>query len=174
MKKILVAALVLSSAASYADTSSSEGFYVGAGVSGVRNDWDDKKWSPVELFGGYKLNPFVGGEVRVGASVGGGDSKITNYESVYYRTESANSVGKAYLLLGYTHAEIEAATGDFDFNGFSYGAGVGFVISEKFNLNLEYKVLANAKGTWYPDKSTRFDDLDIKLSSISATVDYRF
>lgn len=173
MKKILVAALALLAATSYADTSSHNGFYVGAGVSGVRNDWDDKKWSPVELFGGYKLNPFVGGEVRVGAS-SGGSSKISNYESIYYRTESANSVGKSYLLLGYTHAEIEAQTGDFNFNGFSYGAGVGFVISDKFNLNLEYKVLANAKGNKTTDTGIRVDDLDIKLSSISATVDYRF
>jgi opacity protein-like surface antigen len=169
MKKILVAALAFSAAASYADTSSFDGFYVGGGVSSVRNDWDDTKWTPVEIFGGYKLNPFVGGEVRVGASTGG-SSKITNYESVYYRTESANSVGKSYLLLGYSHAAIEAPNGDYTFNGVSYGAGVGFVISEKFNLNLEYKVLANGKG----NKNNEKDDLDIKLSSVSATVDYRF
>lgn len=173
MKKILAAALALSAATSYADTSSFDGFYVGGGVSSVRNDWDDNKWTPVELFGGYKLNPYVGGEIRVGTS-SGGDSKITNYESIYYRTESSNSVGKTYLLVGFTHADVEAQTGNFNFNGFSYGAGVGFVISDKFNLNLEYKVLANAKGTWYPDKVTRVEDLDIKLSSVSATVDYRF
>lgn len=173
MKKILVAALAFSAAASYADTGSFDGFYVGGGISNVRNDWDDNKWTPVELFGGYKLNPYVGGEIRVGAS-SGGDSKITNYESIYYRTESSNSVGKTYLLLGYTHADVEAQTGNFNFNGFSYGAGVGFVISEKFNLNLEYKVLANAKGTWYPTPSSRVEDLDIKLSAVSATVDYRF
>ncbi len=173
MKKILVAALAFSAAASYADTTSFEGFYVGGGVSSVRNTWDDNKWEPLEIFGGYKLNPYVGGEIRVGAS-SGGDSKITNYESIYYRTESSNSVGKTYLLLGFTHADVEAETGNFNFNGFSYGAGVGFVISESFNLNLEYKVLANAKGTWYPDKFSRVEDLDIKLSSVSATVDYRF
>ncbi len=173
MKKILAAALALSAATSYADTSSFDGFYVGGGVSSVRNDWDDNKWTPVELFGGYKLNPYVGGEILVGTS-SGGDSKITNYESIYYRTESSNSVGKTYLLVGFTHADVEAQTGNFNFNGFSYGAGVGFVISDKFNLNLEYKVLANAKGTWYPDKVTRVEDLDIKLSSVSATVDYRF
>ena len=173
MKKILVAALALSAVSAYADTGSYDGFYVGGGVSSVRNTWDDNKWQPLELFGGYKLNPFVGGEIRVGAS-SGGDSKITNYESIYYRTESSNSVGKTYLLVGYTHADVEAQTGNFNFNGFSYGAGVGFVINDHFNLNLEYKVLSNAKGTWYQDKFNRVEDLSIKLSSVSATVDYRF
>ncbi len=173
MKKILVAALALSAVSAFADTGSYDGFYVGGGVSSVRNTWDDNTWQPLELFGGYKLNPFVGGEIRVGAS-SGGDSKITNYESIYYRTESANSVGKTYLLVGYTHADVEAETGNFNFNGFSYGAGVGFVINDHFNLNLEYKVLSNAKGTWYQDKFTRVEDLNIKLSSVSATVDYRF
>ena len=173
MKKILVAALALSAASTYADTGSYDGFYVGGGISSVRNTWDDNTWQPLELFGGYKLNPFVGGEIRVGAS-SGGDSNITNYESIYYRTESSNSVGKTYLLVGYTHADVEAQTGNFNFNGFSYGAGVGFVINDHFNLNLEYKVLSNAKGTWYQDKFTRVEDLNIKLSSVSATVDYRF
>jgi opacity protein-like surface antigen len=173
MKKILVAALALSAASTYADTNAFEGFYVGGGVSSVRNTWDDNKWTPVEVFGGYKMNPYIGGEIRVGSS-SGGDSKITNFESVYYRTESSNSVGKTYLLVGYTHADIEAPTGNFNFNGFSYGAGVGFVINDQFNLNLEYKVLSNAKGTWYPDKFSRVEDLSIKLSSVSATVDYRF
>jgi len=173
MKKVLVALFTLLAIPAYADTQSSQGFYVGGGISNVRNDWDDNKWEPLEIFGGYKLNPYVGGEVRVGAS-SGGDSKITNYESIYYRTESANSVGKTYLLLGYTHAEVEAETGNFNFNGFSYGAGVGFVINDKFNLNLEYKVLSNAKGTWYQDRFNRVEDLSIKLSSVSATVDYRF
>ena len=173
MKKVIVAALALSAVSAFADTQSNSGFYVGGGISNVRNSFDDATWTPVEVFGGYKLNPFVGGEIRVGAS-SGGDSQITNYESIYYRTESSNSVGKTYLLVGYTHADLEAPTGNFNFNGFSYGAGVGFVINDYFNLNLEYKILADAKGTQYKDKITRVEDLKRKFSSVSATVDYRF
>jgi len=173
MKKILVAALALSAATSYADTSSNDGFYLGVGVSNVRNDSDKATWRPVEIFGGYKLNPYVGGEIRAGSS-NSGETKITDYESVYYRTESSNSVGKTYLLLGYTHADITAPTGTFNFNGFSYGAGVGFIVNQHFNLNLEYKVLSDAKGTKYLDRYTRIDDMSVKLSSVSATVDYRF
>lgn len=172
MKKILVAALAFSAASTFADTNAFEGFYVGGGTSNVRNDITDAKWSPIEVFGGYKLNSFVGGEIRYGQSAGG-DSKITNFESVYYRVESSNSVGKTYLIAGYTHIDFSAWDGDFNFNGFSYGAGVGFVINEQFNLNLEYKVLADADGTHYINKFARAS-LSTKLSSIGATVDYRF
>ncbi len=172
MKKILVAALAFSAAASYADTGSFDGFYVGLGKTKVRNDITDVTWSPVEIFGGYKLNSFVGGELRYGQTTGG-DSEITNFESAYYRVESSNSVGKTYLIAGYTHIDFSAPDGDFNFNGFSYGAGVGFVINDQFNLNFEYKVLADADGTRYIDKFTRAS-LSTKLTSIGATVDYRF
>ena len=172
MKKVLVAALALSAVSAFADTQSNSGLYVGGGISNTNNDWNSVTFKPVELFGGYKLNPFVGGEIRVGGS--GGTDKISNFESVYYRTESANSVGKTYLLVGYTHLDLETTGGNFNFNGFSYGAGVGFIINDQFNLNLEYKVLADGKGTYYKDKFTSFDDKKMMLNSVSATVDYRF
>jgi opacity protein-like surface antigen len=172
MKKFLIAALALSAASAYADTSSMRGFYLGGGASSTKNDWDSTTFNPVEIFGGYKLNPYVGGEIRAGAS-SGGDAKITNFESIYYRTESANSVGKTYLLLGYTHADIEAENGNYNFNGFSYGAGVGFIVNDYFNLNLEYKILLDGDGTHYIDKINE-EDTEIKLSSVSVTVDYRF
>ena len=129
-------------------------------------------FKPVELFGGYKLNPFVGGEIRVGGS--GGTDKISNFESVYYRTESANSVGKTYLLVGYTHLDLETTAGNFNFNAFSYGAGVGFIINDQFNLNLEYKVLVDGKGTHYVSKFISDENQKMMLNSVSATVDYRF
>ena len=172
MKKLLVAALSLAAVSALADTQSFDGFYAGLGVSNTRNDWNSVTFEPVEIFGGYKMNPYVGGEVRVGSS--SGNQKINNYESVYYRTESANSVGKTYLLLGYTRLDLDTSVGNFNFNGFSYGAGVGFVISESFNLNLEYKVLANGKGTASLNDGTDIDNQKMKLSSVSATVDYRF
>ena len=172
MKKVLVAALAFTAASSYADTQSSEGFYVGGGVSHARSAQSSYTWDPKEISGGYKLNSFVGGEIRVGASSEGA-LKITNFESIYYRTESSNSVGKTYLLAGYTHMDFSGTDGNFNFNGFFYGAGVGFIINEQFNLNLEYKVLADASGTHYADKFSQ-EKLDAKFTSVSATVDYRF
>lgn len=168
MKRLLVAALALSAVSAFADTQSNSGFYLGGGVSNTNNDKNSVTFKPVELFGGYKLNPFVGGEVRVGSS--GGDDKISNFESIYYRTESANSVGKTYLLAGYSHVELETTGGNFSFNGFSYGAGVGFIINDQFNLNLEYKVLVDGKGA----QSNVDPYKKMTLNSVSATVDYRF
>jgi hypothetical protein len=172
MKKLLVAALLLSAASAYADTQSNNGFYVGGGVSNTSNDRNSVNFTPIELFGGYKLSPFVGGEIRVGSS--SGTDKITNFESVYYRTESANSVGKTYLLLGFTHLDLETTGGNFNFNGLSYGAGVGFIINDQFNLNLEYKVLVDGKGTHYESKFISYENQKMMLNSVSATVDYRF
>jgi hypothetical protein len=173
MKKTLVAALALSTASlAYADTSSLNGFYLGGGVSKTRNDFNSAEFTPVELFGGYKYNPYIGGEIRVGSS--SERQKISNFESVYYRTESANSVGKTYLLIGYTHLDLETDAGNYNLNGLSYGAGVGFIINDYFNLNLEYKVLADGKGSYYPNKFQEFDNQNITFSSVSATVDYRF
>lgn len=172
MKKFLVAALALSAVSAFADTQSNSGFYVGGGASTTKNDWNAVTFTPLELFGGYKLNPFVGGEIRVGSS--SGTDKITNFESVYYRTESANSVGKTYLLLGFTHIDLETEGGNFNFNGLSYGAGVGFIINNQFNLNLEYKVLVDGEGTHYESKFISYENKKMMLNSVSATVDYRF
>lgn len=172
MKKLLVAALSLAAASALADTQSFEGFYVGGGISNIRNDWNSETFEPAEIFGGYKLNSFVGGEVRAGSS--SGKQKIRNFESVYYRTESANSVGKTYLLLGYTRVDLDTTAANFSLDGFSYGAGVGFVINDRFNLNLEYKVLVNGKGTATLPDGTDVDNQKMKLSGVSATVDYRF
>jgi len=173
MKKTLVAALALSAASlAYADTSSLSGFYLGGGVSNTKNDNNSTTLNPIELFGGYKLNAYVGGEIRAGSS-SGSVAEINNFESIYYRTESANSVGKTYLLLGYTHADLEAQSGNYNLNGLSYGAGVGFIINDYFNLNLEYKILVDGNGTHYLDKINE-ESVDMKLSSVSVTVDYRF
>lgn len=168
MKKILVAALALSAASAFADTQTNNGFYIGGGVSSTNNDWNSVNFTPIEFFGGYKMNSFVGGEVRIGAA--GGDEKITNFESIYYRTESANRVGKTYLLAGFSHVELETTGGNFSFDGISYGAGVGFTLNDQFNLNLEYKVLVDGKGT----QSTSTESKKMMLNSVSATLDYRF
>lgn len=177
MKKILLLASAVSAASAsyaYADTSTYDGFYVGGGIYSVRQDWDDTNWHPIEILGGYKHSPFVGAEIRVGGFTGSSDPKLNNYESIYYRTESANSVGKTYLLLGYSRAEMGAYGDKYAFDGFSYGVGVGFVIGDKFNLNLEYKVLADGEGSVKQSDGSKINGLDMRISSIGATLDYRF
>lgn len=178
MEKVLIATLVASAAGvvsnANADSYSRDSFYVGGGQYAVRQDWDDTDWYPIEVFGGYKHNPYVGAEIRVGGFTSTGNPKLKNYESIYYRTESANAVGKTYLLLGYSRAELSAYGGKYTFDGFSYGAGLGFAVSDNFNLNFEYKVLADGKGTLKQNNGSKVKGLDMKLSSFGVTLDYRF
>lgn len=173
MKRLSVAILSVIAASAMADTNSNSGFYLGLGVSNAKSSSDTQdsmKFTPAEIFGGYKLNPYVGGEVRVGTSLGG-DNKITDFESIYYRVESANTVGKTYLLAGVSHVNMDTKNlYELDMVGFSYGAGVGFIINNRFNLNLEYKVLATGTAEQSPSNAEE----DMQLNSLSATVDFRF
>jgi hypothetical protein len=174
MKRIIIVLLSFIGVSVYADTLSNSGYYLGGGAYNVKNDTSSDKWTPVEFFGGYKMNPYVGGEIRLGVSPGG-KTKITDYESLYYRTESANSVGKTYLLAGFSRVNLEASTGEVSVSGPSFGAGVGFIVNDYFNVNIEYKVLVTGTGTFTPtDKAQSSRDQDMKLESVGLTVDYRF
>lgn len=161
MKKIIIALLSLVSASAFADIYANNGFYLGGGVAQIKASDISKDWNVVELMGGYKHNSFVGGELRLGAA-GQSDPNITAYSSAYYRVESANNVGKTYLLAGYTFGSMSGTADDDNFSGFSYGAGVGFVIFETLNLNLEYRILC------------KDNKHNIDLKGIGLGVDYRF
>jgi hypothetical protein len=174
MKRIIIVLLCFMAASAYADTLSNSGYYLGGGAYNVKNDISPDKWSPVDFFGGYKMNPYVGGEIRLGVSPGG-STKITNYEALYYRTESANSVGKTYLLAGFSQVNLETREGKISISGPSYGVGVGFIVNDYFNVNIEYRILVTGTGSLTPnDKAQKSSDKDMKLGSFGLTVDYRF
>jgi opacity protein-like surface antigen len=140
-----------------------------------------------ELFGGYKYNSALGIELRLGHGQTTGtsnlyfDSKgalqngsverdIGTYESFYYRPELINDEAKFYALLGYTHVEstgrINNQSGKLvrasneSASGYSYGLGVGFIINEHFNINLEYRNIC--------------DEISGKPNLTSLNMDYRF
>ena len=157
MKKIIIALLPLVATSAFADIYANNGFYLGGGVAQISQANSSYDEAAIELNGGYKHSPFVGGEIRLGA-----EGTDVVYMSAYYRVESANNVGKTYLLGGYTLGTLADGSNDDSFSGFSYGAGVGFVIYETLNLNLEYRILCTDTKN------------DIKLSAINVGVDYRF
>lgn len=140
-----------------------------------------------EFFGGYKYNDALGIELRMGKGQTTGTSnlyfddkgalqngsverEIGSYTSFYYKPELVNDEAKLYALLGYTHVNtsgtVKDAAGkqvrsaDGSVSGYSYGVGVGFVISEHFNINLEYKNLS--------------DEISGKPNLASVNLDYRF
>lgn len=166
MKNLVAAVLSLAAVSAVADTQSTNGFYVGGNVVQVEAT-GDVDWTAVEVTGGYKLSPYVGGEVRLGGA-GDGDPNLTGYGSAYYRVESANDVAKTYLLAGYSFAAVsldDALPGEddsIDLQGFSYGVGVGFVINRWINFNVEFRQLL------------KDNDENIDLRAWSAGIDYRF
>ena len=161
MKYLVAAVLSLAAVSTLADTQSRSGFYVGGNLVKVDGNDDIGNWTAIEAVGGYKLNSFVGGEVRVGGA-GDSDPNLDAYTSIYYRTESANDTAKAYLLAGYTVARFSADGDSEDFDGFSYGAGAGFVINSGFVLNFEVRQLL------------KDNDADLDLTAFSIGTDYRF
>lgn len=157
-----------------AGDNSTGGFYAGGGVADVKMRFDgggSLDWTTGEIVGGYKHNPLVGGEARLGYGSENGLDLL--YTSFYYRTESANDTAKTYLLFGYTIGQVmlDADPDEDDtvsLNGFSYGAGVGFPVSSRLNFNLEYRMVLDG------DAKFDGDSENIELSGVSINVDYRF
>lgn len=141
-----------------------------------------------ELLGGYKYNDALGIELRVGNGYQTGTSSfyfsapgtaiqsgalertINNYKSIYYKPELINDEAKFYALLGYTSVNSSVDVQDNLGNlvsqtegsnsGYSYGLGVGFVVSAHFNFNIEYKNIC--------------DEISGKPNMASVNMDYRF
>lgn len=140
-----------------------------------------------EVFGGYKYNDALGIELRLGKGHTIGSStvyfdasgklqngsverEIGNYQSIYYKPELANDEAKLYALIGYTDVnssgKVTDSSGklvrssDGSASGYSYGLGVGFVVNEHFNINLEYKTIC--------------EEISSKPNLASLNVDYRF
>jgi opacity protein-like surface antigen len=166
MRVIITAGLLTLPVTVLAVNTEPAGFYTGIGVSqinysgGTPASWSEKPdWTALEFSGGYKHNPFVGVESRLGF----GRSPELLYGGLYYRTESANETAKTYLLLGVAGANVKTTSGsDLSLVGPSYGAGLGFSVGKYSNFNLEYRVLV--------------DDSDegVNLNAITASWDYRF
>jgi len=142
-----------------------------------------------EIFGGYKYNGLLAAELRAGFGASTGDYKsydengmftgtkierdLGNYFSIYYKPEITNKEAKLYALLGYTNmdvtydtysitADAETLTSSVEekASGFSYGIGIGYVMSKHINANLEWKNISN--------------EIDNAMNATSLTVDYRF
>lgn len=100
------------------------------------------------------------------------ERSLGSYQSIYYKPELVNDEAKLYALIGYSRIDTSVKVWSKDktlkapikessssISGLSYGVGVGFILSDKFNLNLEYKNL-NEK-------------LSEKPNSLSINIDYR-
>ena len=175
MKKCLaILALTLPMVAMAGDNVTG-GFYAGGGVVvDAKLSFEEGgsyKWVVAEAIGGYKHSPFVGGEARLGYGSKNGLDIL--YSSFYYRAESSNDTAKTYLLLGYSLGQLKfdaepGEDGSMNLSGFSYGIGVGFPLSARLNVNLEYRVIL--------DGNAKYEGVseNVELSGGSLGIDYRF
>jgi hypothetical protein len=141
-----------------------------------------------EVFGGYKYNGLLAAELRVGFGTSTGDYKayddgvfqgtkierdVGEYVSIYYKPEVINKEAKLYGLLGYTTMDITydtysfpggvetlAASVEKKASGLSYGVGIGYVMNQHINVNLEWKNIS--------------EEIDNAINATSLTIDYRF
>lgn len=177
--------LTLLAPQTYADNN--RGFFAGAGVSAINVDdspsFDKANLWVGEIFGGYKLNPWVGGEIRYGMGLGeerlyldepyesialGAGEELTmeidHYSAIYYRAEAVNQTGRFYALLGYADIEFtmkgSALSETLSEDDFSWGLGAGFILNPHLNLNFEYRNLLDVN--------------EYRFTTITASLDYRF
>jgi len=189
MKKLCVFALSLLALPALADNNRGFYIGAGAAsIEDIQDGVDNvSRIRAIEIFGGYKYNAALGVELRLGNGQTTGTSTayfddqgalqrgslerdIGSYQSLYYKPELVNDEAKLYALIGYTHVsssgKILDSTGalvrssDNSESGLSYGLGVGFVINERFNINLEYKNIC--------------EEISGKPNLASINIDYRF
>ncbi len=141
-------------------------FYFGGGIASIDAGADgvnlDLGYDSLEIIGGYKHSGFLSGEVRLTyGNDSGDDSADTSLltGSIYWRPETANAVAKTYGLLGFSTASISGFD-DPSESGISYGAGIGFTITEYWNINFEMRKILNNSA--------------LDLDTMSAHIDYRF
>ncbi|MFL0801282.1 MAG: porin family protein [Agarilytica sp.] len=141
-------------------------FYLGGGIALIDAGADgadiDLSYDSLEIIGGYKHSGFLSGEVRLTyGNDSGRDAADTSLftGSIYWRPETANEIAKSYALLGFTTASISDPY-DSSESGVSYGAGIGFTITEYWNINFELRKILN--------------NSEMDLDTLSAHIDYRF
>lgn len=133
------------------------GFYAGIGLS-VVIAYEDKgsffdheagqeRTGDVTLLGGYEFNPYIAVEARYMNSFTHDDMLDRNLWGVYVKpqypiTEELN----VYGLLGYGSFELDGKNGsgiDIDEDGFQWGAGISYDITDNIVLFVDYLNIAN-------------------------------
>lgn len=178
MKRSLLALSIIALSFS-ANADNRKGWYLGGGAASINSGLrlgdnsaeGSMKFVALEVNGGYKFSNILGVDARIATGLAGDERfvnetinefSILHYESIYYRPELVNEIAKFYGLFGATNMSFKNNTSGNTVSetGFSWGAGVGFVIGLHSNLNFEYRNLLTN------------DDRDV--NSFGMTYDYRF
>lgn len=189
MRALLVSAMILFAGSAVADDQDGwfigvnyahlDANFIDSGNSEAGVAPDGVTFRTFEFYGGMRLNTWLGFDTRIGTGLSDevvyvNDTtpysykhKIQHYEAIYYRPELANQTAKLYGLIGVANVASEGTgytngSGSQSQNdaGFSWGAGIGFVVNERFNFNMEYRSLLSED--------------DAEYTSIGAGIDLRF
>lgn len=123
-------------------------FYVGGQYNYVESKSSGDSTAKLDVLTGRlgaQFNPYLSGEVRVGAGLGsdrtnaGIKTEIQNYYGFYARAGLPNQTAiTPYLLGGWTDVRYKVEGSGRSVDGGSYGLGADYNLDEHLALNLEY------------------------------------
>ena len=168
------------------------GFYIGLGYTylnlNLEIDEDggheiDLDTSATTFLAGYKFNPYIALEGRYIPQFAGADFDGDSIEASFYNlglyAKGMYPVTNAfdiYALVGYgiTSTTIEEGSDSEDFsdNGFQWGIGASYDLSEHTSLFIDYSVLYNDNS--FDDLLASDDNIDLYLDAITFGMTYKF
>jgi len=168
------------------------GFYMGLGYTylnlNIETDDDgghemDVDTSATTFLAGYKFNPYIAVEGRYipqfagvefddGDSIEGSIYNLALYAKGMYPVTSSFDI---YALVGYGITSVTIEEGDsetFSDNGFQFGIGASYDLSEHTSLFIDYSVLYN--DSEFDDLLSSDDNIDLYLDAITFGMTYKF
>jgi opacity protein-like surface antigen len=157
---------------------------IGVGQASVNNDPLSEEISATTLLfqAGYLVNDYLAIEARYVHSLGGSDYEIANSAStdsydgdlsawgVYLKPMYPIGEFSFYALLGYGGVMLEdLADGDAVENGFQWGLGLSYAISDKYTVYADYVSLYDDTGF---DYRAQLNDVDAEAWTVG--ISYRF
>lgn len=148
-----------------AEPESTGAFYVGAGYSWINADYDnhgEHDGDEVLLLAGYNFNPYIGIEARYA----GFTDCMENY-GIYLKPQYPIGAAKVYALLGYGEATHDYAGGEHSGDGFQWGLGASYAMTENIGVFADYTNL-------YDDSDFGGYTGDVTVDSVNVGVTYTF
>lgn len=135
-------------------------FYVGAGYSYMNLDEvTEHDGDAVLLLAGYNFNQYIGVEARYA-----GLTDCLENAAIYVKPMYPIGDAKVYALLGYGETSYDNGVVDNSENGFQWGLGANYAVTENIGLFADYTNL-------YDDT---FAGVDSTVDAINVGVTYTF
>jgi opacity protein-like surface antigen len=141
-------------------------FYVGAGYSWINADSDnhgEHDGDEVLLLAGYNFNPYIGVEARYA----GFTDSMENYGFYLKPQYPITDAAKVYALLGYGETTHDYVNGEHSGDGFQWGLGANYAMTESIGVFVDYTNL-------FDDSGFGGYTGDVTVDSVNVGVTYTF